>query len=95
VAHGRCAGCALVDSNSKKVLRHVLTCPDYLSLYKRDPSRALDPEPEYERWQREENSDEARALLREERLQKRFAALDEKREAQVGRWATPPDPLDD
>lgn len=92
---GRCAGCGVMDNSCKKIKSHVLTCPDYLEVFKSDPAKALPPEEEWVRWQNEDNSDEARAVAKEIRLTKRFAEMDAKREAQSERWQKPKDILDD
>jgi len=72
-----------------------MQCPRYLELYKSNPAAALDPRAEFDRFKREEDSPEARAVAKDERLAKRFAELDTRRVAQTERWATPPDPLAD
>lgn len=95
MAQGRCAGCGKTGQSCKGMKNHILECPAYVKLYKSDPSKALMPEQEFERWQREENSEEARAAARDVRLAAKFAELDSKRDAQSERWAQPPDLLDD
>jgi hypothetical protein len=74
---------------------HVVTCPDFIALYKSDPSKAINPRQEYDRWSREENSAEARAEAKDARLSTRFAELDRRRMEQSERWQKPKDPLDD
>ncbi len=91
---GRCAGCGMVDASCSKVRKHVVTCSEYIALYKRDKAQCLDPTDEYVRWSQNENSDESRAEARTDRLSKRFAELDAKRLEQVGRWK-PRDLLED
>lgn len=94
MAQGRCAGCGKTGTSCKGMKNHIMSCPEYIQLYQKDPSKALEPGPEFARWQREENSEEARAEAKDKRLAARFAALDVKRDKQSSRWATPPDLLD-
>jgi len=73
MSHGRCAGCGKTSPSCKIIKTHIMTCPDYVSLFKEDASRALQPEEEYVRWSEEENNPEARAIAKDIRLTKRFA----------------------
>lgn len=83
---GRCAGCGKVSNSCSQIRTHVLSCPDYIALYKADSAKALDPEAELIRFNAEENSDEARAEAKGERLTRRFAELDARRIEQTERW---------
>jgi hypothetical protein len=74
---------------------HIMTCPAYLEVYKQDPTRALDPRAEFDRWKLDEDSPESRAVAKDARLAKRFADLDARREVQTERWARPKDILAD
>jgi len=94
MAQGRCAGCGLIDNSSTKIRQHVVSCPDYLKLFKTTPERALEPAAEFVRWQAEDNTKEQRAEAKDTRLAKKFAELDQRRVNQVARWVTPPDILD-
>lgn len=94
MTQGRCPGCGLVDASCKKITSHVLHCPDYIALYKSDPDKCLDPESEYLRWRTEDQSVEARAAAKEERLAARFAENDSRRLEQADRWK-PRNLLDD
>lgn len=93
MAIGRCSGCGRTEQ-SKRVQLHVLTCPDYLALYRESPERCLDPEKEQAR-HRDEDTVEARAALRDQRLRVRFAEIDTVYQRQAQRWKTPPDILAD
>ena len=90
---GRCAGCGHTGSGTH-VNHHVLTCPDYLSLFRECPEKCLTPVAEYER-HRAMNTSEARAQRRDERLDQRFADLTRRYAHEVGRWTRPRDILED
>jgi len=92
---GRCAGCGATDNSCKKIKAHVTTCPDFLALFKTDPSKALPPEAEYTRWKEEDNTEEQRAIEKDKRLQVRFADMDRRRENQKERWSKKKDILAD
>jgi hypothetical protein len=94
MAQGRCAGCGKTDGSARKMSNHILSCPEYIELYKRT-GRALTPEEEFVRWSNEENDPESRAAAKDERLSKRFAELDTAREVQSARWQKPRDILED
>jgi hypothetical protein len=95
MAQGRCAGCGKSDSSAKALNKHIMSCPQYVALFQKDPARALTPEAEYERWQAEDNNPEAREAAREARISVRIAESVVKQGNQHTRWATPPDILDD
>jgi hypothetical protein len=95
MAKGRCAGCGKTDSSCKVMDSHVVTCPDFIRVYRENPAKALNPREEFDRWNAEENSPEARAEAKDLRLTARFAALDQRRMEQSERWQKPKDPLDD
>lgn len=82
----RCAGCGEVGP-CHQVRDHVLRCPAYVALYREQPEKALAPEAEWERW-REEDRDAEQSAARSETLERVFARLDAKREAQFSRWTT-------
>jgi hypothetical protein len=70
------------------VRQHVTDCEQWQALYAADPSRALDPEAEFTRWQADDADDE--------RFARRAAAVeetDQRRAAGRERWATPEDIL--
>lgn len=94
MAAGRCAGCGYTSSTRKTEL-HVLSCPDYLALYREHPDKALDPAAELVRHQTEEDTREVRAERRGRRLTKRYAELERAYAQQTARFASPPDILDD
>lgn len=91
---GRCAGCGLTGS-SKKVSAHVLTCPDFLALYRSEPGRALDPEAEHQRHRLENDTSEARAQRRDLKLRARFAEMERRQALSTDRWRQPKDLLED
>lgn len=89
---GRCAGCGRTES-MRKISLHIVECGRYIDLYARHPERALAPVAEYDRYRRE-NTPEARAEQRGQRLHARFAEINRQQAASVTRWTTPPDLLD-
>lgn len=93
MAAGRCAGCGRTDS-ARKVALHILTCQAYIELFERDPESALTPEAEFIRFRREDDTPEARALARGNRLHQRFTEINRQQVASASRWATPPDILE-
>jgi hypothetical protein len=87
VSIGRCAGCGSTGPD-KNLRAHVRSCSDFAELYRRDPALAMDPVPEYQRWQRDSRP--------AERVAGRHAAIDDeeaRRAAMHRRFATPPDIL--
>lgn len=90
---GRCSGCGHTDS-VKKVRAHVIACPDYIQLHHSEPGRCLDPEAEYTK-HRNENTSEARAVRRDQRLLQRFADMEAQHAIQASRWKRPKDILED
>ena len=72
---------------------HVASCPDYVSLYRRDPAAALDPGPEFERWEKFEQGAE-KAAAREDRIGKLIDGNERKLAAARQRWQTPKDILE-
>lgn len=93
MAAGRCAGCGQTGS-VRRVRLHILDCTSYIELFQRDPGLALTPEAELSRFRREDDTPEARARRRGERLTPRFAEINRAQLAAASRWATPPDLLD-
>lgn len=91
---GRCAGCGRIES-LKKAEQHALTCPEYLKRYREHPESCLDPGAEFVRFKTEDDTSEARAERRDQRLQKRFADMDEQHARQAQRWQRPKDLLED
>ena len=85
---GRCSGCGWIAS-SKRVGLHVLTCQEFLELFRTDPNKALDPEKDYALFKNEENSSEVRAERRDQRLRKRFVEMEHLQSLQTARWKTP------
>lgn len=94
MAAGRCAGCGCTDS-ARKIGLHVMTCPQYIELYRCEPGRCLDPEAEYQRYRTEEDTAEARAHRRHLRLRDSFAETQARQALQAARWRQPRDILDD
>ncbi len=94
MAAGRCAGCGLTASE-RRVKLHVLDCPDFLELFRQHPQRCLDPQDEYLRYKTEDDTSEARAGRRDERLRQRFAEQDERQSREDRRWLPEPDILAD
>ena len=84
---GRCSGCGWIAA-SKRVKLHVLTCQEFLDLFRTDSTKALDPEKDYAQFKDEENSSEARAERRDQRLRKRFAEMEHHQSLQTARWKT-------
>lgn len=93
MAVGRCSGCK-VTGPRKKIENHVLSCPQYLELFRADPARALDPVTEARRYAQEDTC-AARAARRDVRLRERFAEMDAHASAQADRWRVPHDILED
>jgi len=62
MAAGRCAGCGRQGS-ARRISHHTTECAPWLELFEADPSRALSPEAEYQRWQREGRQEERDAHL--------------------------------
>lgn len=83
---GRCAGCGKSSSSCKAIEKHVMTCPEFIALYKADPAAALDPEQEYVRYRDETDHDAVRAENRDARLSARIAEVDVQRDKQEARW---------
>jgi hypothetical protein len=84
---GRCAGCGKTDPSCKKIKTHVMSCPDFIELYKQNPEAALDPEAEFTRHKLEQDD------TKEERRDTRIAGLRKEGAAKVavqqGRWVEP------
>jgi hypothetical protein len=93
MAAGRCAGCGRVDS-ARKIALHVLACQGYIELFERNPEAALTPEAELLRFRREDDTPEARAVARGQRLHERFTEINRQQAASASRWACPPDILE-
>ncbi len=91
---GRCAGCGFSDSCTK-VKGHILGCPEYLALFRKTPERCLDPAAEHARFKAEDDTSEARAERRDQRLSDRFAEMDRLASIQAARWRQPKDILED
>lgn len=91
---GRCAGCGNTAS-SRKIEIHILTCDQFLALFKSTPQRCLDPQAEFERFKSEEDTPEARAVRRGQRLQQRFLEFDAIARTQADRWRPEGDILAD
>ncbi len=94
MAAGRCPGCGFTAS-SRKARIHILDCPDFLELFRTDPTRCLDPEDEYVRYKAEDDSPDARAERRDARLQDRFADMDRRQSMEADRWQPERDILAD
>lgn len=93
MAAGRCAGCGRTGPGSK-IAGHVIACQAFIELFERDPGRALTPEAELIRFLHEDDTPEARAAARGQRLEERFAEINRQQAVSASRWATPPDLLD-
>lgn len=93
MAQGRCAGCGY-SASCAQVGSHILTCPDYLALYRADPEKCLGPEAEHQR-HKQENTSEAQAERRDRRLGDRYDEMDRLREKEVARWRKPDDLLEE
>jgi hypothetical protein len=93
MAQGRCAGCGYSGS-CVQVGTHILTCPDYLELFRNSPDKCLDPEAEYQRHKDEDNS-ETRAERRDQRLAQRHAEADRLHALEEARWRKPADIFED
>ena len=78
---GRCV-CG-VTGPLKAVTDHVLQCRDWAKAYREDPSSALPPGEEYERWLRQDKAGERAAALRE-----KVAETDAQRAAMAARFAS-------
>lgn len=74
---------------------HVLMCPAYAQLFRTHPERCLDPDAEYVRYKTEDDTSEARAKIRDVKLQQRFAEMDRLQSIQAKRWQKPKDILED
>lgn len=62
---------------------HVVACPDWASLYRKDPAAALEPAEEYDRWVREDQQREKQADL-----DRRVADTLDRRASMLGRFRT-------
>ena len=91
---GRCAGCGSTGS-VRKVSTHILTCHEYLALFRQSPQRCLDPQAEHERYKTEDDTSEARAARRDQRLKSRFVKLDGQQRFAARRWQQLKDILED
>lgn len=91
---GRCAGCGYSGSCTK-VKMHVLVCPDFLAVFRENPERCLHPAAEYARFKAEDDTSEARAERRDQRLRHRFAEMERLAAIQAARWQRPKDILED
>lgn len=80
--HGRCAGCTETGS-LKNLVVHVVACPDWAELYRKDPAAALGPAEEYDRWLREDRDREKQADL-----EGRIADTLDRRAAMLRRFRT-------
>lgn len=87
---GRCAGCGETSPSPKKITSHILSCPQYLTLYRTDRERCLSPEAEYKRFQEDTSG---RDQVKAENVRERFLARDRTRARQADRWRTPQDIL--
>lgn len=47
----------------RDLIVHVVGCPDWAALYRKDPAAALEPAEEYDRWAREDQRREKQADL--------------------------------
>jgi hypothetical protein len=92
MAAGRCAGCGETAS-SRQVKIHILNCARFLELFREHPDRCLDPDAEFHRFRIEDDSPEARAGRRDERLRHRFAEQDIRQSREDDRWKPEPDIL--
>lgn len=85
---GRCAGCGRTGP-AREVTAHLPQCAQWAALYLEDPARALGPEEELERWQREDKAVEHAVLVATLR-----GASESRRAAQAARF-TLADPLEE
>lgn len=92
MARGRCPGCGKTDPYAKKIKTHMVECAAVAELYKTGP--VLAPEAEYERWQREDNSQAIRDERKQVRVVRVIGEIGEKVALQKERWRTK-DLLDD
>lgn len=90
---GRCI-CGLTGSD-RKVQLHVLTCVQYLELYRQDPGRCPAPAELHRLHKATHDSSMVRAARRDVRLRQRFVELDRTHVRAAQRWATPADLLAD
>lgn len=90
---GRCSGCGRAGSIGK-IATHIVGCPAYMDLFRTSPATCLSPADEAASY-REHNTPELRAERRDQRLQTRFAELENEVRVQTTRWRTPPDLLGD
>jgi hypothetical protein len=91
---GRCAGCGRQGS-ARQVKIHILACQEYAALHQVAPEKCLGPDEEYARYKAQDDSPDARAERRDERLQRRFAELDQQQQMEARRWQPEPDILAD
>jgi hypothetical protein len=83
-----CSGCKKAGP-LKKIAAHVITCPAWAALYRRDPAAALSPAGEYERWREQDRGAEHQADLA-----RRVSDTQGARAASVARFKVA-DPLED
>ncbi len=91
---GRCAGCERTGP-ATKIAVHVLSCSEYVALYRQDRARCLDPVTEYLRHRAAESTTETHARDRDKRLADKYAVTAHTLARQAARFATPADILDD
>jgi hypothetical protein len=85
-ARGRCGGCGKTGT-PKAIARHIVDCEPYQELYARNPTRALDPEAEYARWEAEDKQ-----AARQAAHAGVVTANAQRKADQAGRFARLPDP---
>jgi len=92
---GACSGCGDESVSCKKIAAHIQQCSAYAKLYKESPELALTPAAEYEKRRAMQQDPELRAAAREVRLNKVFADVDRRRQAETDRFKRPADMLAD
>lgn len=87
---GRCSGCGETSPSAKKITSHILSCPEYLVLYRTDQARCLNPEAEHKRYQEDTSG---RDQIKAQNVRDQFLVRDRVRARQADRWRTPKDIL--
>lgn len=90
MSRGRCSGCGLEDASCSKIRTHVMSCSEYVALFKTTPDDCLDPEDEYvkhRQWLESEEGQAAREERREIVTQRAREAGDRRTAAARERWS--------
>jgi len=93
LAVGRCSGCGRTGS-AARVKNHIISCQEYLALFRSRPAECRDPETEYQCFTAV-SQDETSAERRDVRLRERFVEMARLQGIEAQRWRQPRDILED